>query len=160
MTKSFKRLVFLNTVISNNKKLFKPGAIINRETFISLCNLSEVKNKQDFKEYQRVNLSIVSTQNQLNVLLRESGLYIKSKNYYSSFTILKKDQLKNKIINYSSSTDRLKSTTNRILDKTAEKLKNKEWGKYKKLDIYELQNLYNYEVTERHTRTIKRVTRL
>lgn len=71
-------------------KLLEPGKSMTRKQFIRLASkLDPVLSSMDPNSH-RFNLRLVSAQARFNKVLMDSGLYLKSKDYYTRFNVLER----------------------------------------------------------------------
>ena len=157
LTKAQQRLAQYNDIIANNKNLFKVGSTMDRKQFVKLFNIQNIKHTGSYQEIHRSNLKLVAVQQDVNKLMRENGLYFKSGDYYSHFSVAKKEPTKNTIIRYSSEVDINKNCTERLYAKMDQRVKAGTWGKYNKLNSQAISHIGNYKPTARHVNTINRV---
>lgn len=152
------RLVDYNNILTCNKGLFKAGRSISRDTFINLFGVEDIVNVGTYEELQKSNLKLVSVQKEINMLMRENGLYLKSKNYYKEFKVVEKGPTTGEILRYSGGVDVFTGCTNRLADKMEERLGKNTWGHYNKVPAKDIAQLPMYSTSRRHNKMYKRVT--
>jgi hypothetical protein len=150
------RLVTYNSIIVANLSKFSTGSVLSRVHFTKLFNIPNIMHTGTYSQVHSSNLKLLQAQMEINVLMRENGLYMKSKNYYDSFVVVDKKTTKNTIIRYSSEVDVYNSCTTRLENKMKTRVASKTWGSYSNVSTTSIQNLSNKPST-RHTKTIKRV---
>ncbi|AGM47221.1 hypothetical protein AD45P2_00250 [Alteromonas phage vB_AmaP_AD45-P2] len=151
------RLKRYNDIIAKNKKLFAAGSTLTRDKFVSLFAVPDVVTAGNYVDVQRSNLRLVTAQTEINMLMRENGLYIRSKDYYSSFHVVEKKQTKNVIARYSSEVDVNRHCVSRLEMSFANKVKSNNWGQYDQLTEQQILNLDTAFVSRRHESVIKRL---
>ena len=151
------RLQAYNKIIARNKKLFQQGKSISCETFANLFGLEDIVTVGTYKELHRSNLRLVTLQNELNLLMRENGLYIHSTNYYTTFTVSERNVAKSTAIRYSSTVDVAKSCTQRLSDNYIQRVKDDTWGTYNKLSVAQIDDLLEPVTSTRHERVKSRI---
>ena len=159
LTKKQKRLLKYNDIITRNKRLFKPGCVFYREELAAFFGILDIESEGDYKKIHRSNLKLVQLQTELNLLMREKGLYIQSSDYYSQFEIVNQTRTKSTVVRYSSEVDINSYCTTRLEAKLTERLQNNTWGKYNKIDKNTILNLGKnyYCYSPRHSATIERM---
>lgn len=157
LTAKQQRLVQYNDIITRNKKLFKPGCTLSRKDFVALFAIQNIQTKGAYAKVHRSNLKLVQVQMEINMLMRENGLYLKSNDYYSSFSVAEKKQAKNTIIRYSAEVDINNYCTTRLENKLKERVTAGTWGTYKKVASGIIANMSHNYKTLRHSATINRV---
>ena len=160
LTNKQQRLIEYNQILTKNKAMFKSGQSITRDTLVDLFSIENVVNHGSYQEIQRANLNIVAAQGDINRLLRESGLYLRSKGYYSHFKVLPYEQTKEKAASYSSEVDRFTSTTDRIIAKMEDRVSANTWGTYNKVPKSTIDEINSYSPSKRHKRALKRINQL
>ena len=150
------RLSAYNDIICKNRFKFKAGFIFNRDEFIDAFGLTGIPKKGNYATMHRGNLKLVSAQQEINTLLRESGMYLKSSHYYSLFTICEKERTKGEVKRYSTSVDRNEATTDRLVD--CMEARGKRWGTYLKVPKRNIASLNNHQPTARHEKVKTRLT--
>lgn len=151
------RLDHYNRVITKNKSKFKTGSTFSRDDLVQLFNVQDIVNTGNYVDIQRSNLKLVTVQMEINMLMRENGLYLASKNYYSQFTVLKKKATKKTVIRYSAEVDINKVCTTRLEAKLKERVTNNTWGTYNKVSTARISTMGSTTPSIRHERTINRV---
>lgn len=151
------RLINYNKIITANKFKLKAGMELTRDEFVNMFGITGIVNHGHYMSIQESNLKLVSVQNEINMLMRENGLYMKSKNYYSKFVVATKDFTKNTIIRYSSEVDRCEAVATRLEARMVTRLQNKNWGLYNKVDNKTIGSIGKFTDSVRHATTKHRV---
>ena len=160
LTKKQLRLLRYNDIIVKNKKLFKAGQYLTRDAFIRLFNIQGVVSSGTYEEMHRSNLKLVTAQTEINMLMRENGLYIASEDYYQFFNVVNKDRVKAEVVRYSAGIDINNACTGRLEAKLKTRTQANTWGVYNKVPRSEIERMGNYKETVRHTRVKKRVSQI
>lgn len=150
------RLVAYNNIILANLKKFSTGSSVSRKKFVKMFNIPNIVHTGTYAKVHTSNLALLKAQTEINVLMRENGLYLKSQDYYTNFLVLDKKATKTNIIRYSSEVDINHSCTQRLENKMKTKVASKTWGEYSDVSTASIQNL-SHKPSARHTRTIQRV---
>ena len=150
------RLVDYNNIIVANLSKFRSGSSLCRKEFVKLFNITAIVNVGTYSQVHTSNLKLLQVQTELNVLMRENGLYLKSQDYYSKFLVLDKKATKTNIIRYSSEVDINTSCTTRLENRMKNRVSSKTWGHYSAVSTSSIQNLAHVP-SVRHSRTIQRV---
>ncbi len=150
------RLTSYNNIISKNRSKYKAGFIFSRDEFISAFGLTGIPKRGNYPTMHKGNLKLLAAQQEINELLRESGMYMKSSNYYSEFVITKKEPTKGEITRYSAAVDRNEACTERLTDKMEER--GTRWGSYLKVPARNIASLGKFKQTDRHERVKTRLT--
>jgi hypothetical protein len=152
------RLLDYNQIIVNNMSQFTSGSVLSRKKFVKLFNLKDIKNKGSYAKVHRSNLRLLKAQVEINQLMRESGLYIQSRDYYTSFQVLEKDSTKKAILRYSAEVDTNTACTNRLEDTMKSRVQSKTWGIYSNVSTQTIETMKDKPKTLRHKRKIQRVS--
>jgi hypothetical protein len=155
-----KRLSFYNDILTYNKSLFRAGRSISRRDFVKLFNISNIVHNGTYEEIQRANLALVAAQQEINMLMRENGLYMKSENYYGSFKVVEKDNTKNTILRYSGGVDVFNGCTSRLEVKMKERVNANTWGRYNRVSQSVIAQMPLYQESTRHKRARIRVSQI
>lgn len=155
-SKRIQRLTSYNNIISKNRSKYKAGFRFSRDEFISAFGLPAFPKRGNYATMHKASLKLVAAQQEINELLRESGMYLKSTNYYSEFVITKKEPTKGEITRYSAAVDRNEACTARLADKMEER--GSRWGTYLKVPARQIASLGKFEATERHEAVKTRLT--
>lgn len=150
------RLTNYNNIISKNRTKYKAGFRFSRDEFIDAFGLTGIPKRGNYPTMHKGNLKLVAAQQEINELLRESGMYLKSSNYYSEFMITKKEPTKGEITRYSSAVDRNEASAQRLADRM--EARGSRWGTYLKVPTRNIASLGSYELSERHKKVITRIT--
>jgi hypothetical protein len=156
LTTKQQRLVNYNNIIVANLSKFKTGSVLSRKDFVKLFNITSVVDQGSYAVVHNSNLKLLKAQIEINVLMRENGLYLKSQDYYTNFLVLDKKATKKNIVRYSSEVDINTSCTTRLETKMKNRVNNKTWGSYFNVPTTSIQNLA-HKPSDRHARTIQRV---
>lgn len=151
------RLKKYNDIIVKNKKQFKAGQSLTRAEFIELFNIEIQQNNKSYEDVHKDNLKLVAAQNELNLLMRENGLYLRSSNYYQNFHIVDKEQTKNQVIRYSSEVDVNRACTTRLESNLGDRVRAGTWGTYNKVSDDTIKNMSTTTKSKRHENTRIRV---
>ena len=156
------RMLGFNDVIAKNKAKFIPGKKFTRKQFIKLFKLTSIVDGKTIPEMMRSNLDLVSFQTEINKLMRENGLYIASKNYYTEFHVAPINKTKDTVVRYSAEVDINRICTNRLEDRLTARVKNNTWGNYNKLPrplVLALASR-NGSLSTRHDHVVERMSDL
>lgn len=151
------RLLAYNKTITSFKAKFKAGKVMTREDFVDLFNIPDIVHKGTYAEVHRSNLRLVQAQTEINVLMRENGLYLSSRDYYSEFYVRDMDYTKAAIKRLSANVDICNAYATRLEDRMVKRIKNGNWGTYNKVKPSYINNMGFPEPSPRHKATIKRV---
>jgi hypothetical protein len=160
LTTKEQRLMRYNDIITKYKKYFKAGHSLTRKQFVQLFGISNIKHTGTYEEVHRSNLRLVSAQVEINMLMRENGLYLASSDYYQNFSVGTKERTKREVVRYSSEIDINNNCTTRLEDKLTSRVKAGTWGTYNKVPSGTIKRLSSYSETPRHTRTRVRVKQI
>jgi len=151
------RLKRYNDVIVKNKKQFKAGQSLTRAELIKLFNIQIPQNNKSYEDEHKANLRLVAAQNELNLLMRENGLYLRSSDYYQNFHVVDKEQTKNQVIRYSSEVDVNRACTTRLESSLVNRVRAGTWGTYNKVSDDTIKNMSTTSESKRHKNTRIRV---
>ncbi len=151
------RLANINTILVNNSAVIQSGLTLSREEFIELFDIEDVVNIGDYQKVHRSNLKLLSMQTDINLLLRESGLYMTSEEYYSYFHIMEKENTKQTILRYSSEVDICKTSTDNLENCMVSRTKSKTWGHYANVSTETIKSITKKPKSVRHIRKINRL---
>lgn len=157
LTKKQQRLVAYNDIITKNKSAFKAGMSMDRADFIAMFNIQGIVDKGKYKDIQNSNLRLVQAQSEINMLMRENGLCMKSKDYYSKFLVADKEATKNTIIRYSSEIDRYDDRAMDLENRMDARIQRKTWGTYNRVNAKLIPALGKFSSSNRHENTKNRV---
>mgnify|MGYP001062692965 CR=1 FL=1 len=157
MTEKQLRLKAYNDIIVKNKKFFRAGQNLSRSQFIAMFNIPLLATSNDYEELHRDNLRLVAAQTEINMLMRENGLYLRSSNYYQNFSIVDKERTKAEVLRYSSEVDINRACTTRLETKLTERVRAGTWGTYNRVSDQDIANMGNHTETRRHKNTRVRV---
>ena len=115
LTKKQLRLKKYNNIIVQNRKYFKSGVTLTRREFVKMFSIKGIVHKGNYKDVHKANLELVHTQAEINALMRENGLYLKSKDYYGEFSIANKTKVKSTVARFSKEIDVYSSCTDRLI---------------------------------------------
>ena len=87
-------------IVNNNPSLFKPGNVISGSTLGTLLNIAPAITPI-YKDIARYNMCLLSGYTKLNKELAKRGVYIKAKNYYSTFHVLGTPDTEKVVASYS-----------------------------------------------------------
>lgn len=132
-TKKQQRLMAYNDVITKNKKRFKAGVTLTRNEFINLFGITGIVSRGNYKNVHRSNMKLVQAQTEINMLMRENGLNMRSSDYYSEFKVSDKERTKNTIVRYGAEVDRFNSCVSRLADTMEARVNKKTWGTYNRV---------------------------
>jgi hypothetical protein len=149
LTKKQLRLEIYNSILVRNKKLFVPGAYLTRGQFIRLFKIEGIISNGSFEDVLKCNVKLMQVQSEINLLLRESGLVLRSESYYSFFNVLEKANLKKHIISVSRRIDKNTTDVERLTEQFQTKTQDKTWGNYDDA-LNVIPTLNQYPVSERH----------
>lgn len=157
LTKKQERLKVYNKIITKNRKLLKAGATLTRAQFTKMFKIAGITNKGAYEKVHRSNLQLVGVQAELNVLMRENGLYLKSSDYYNEFSIASKDSVKSTVERFSKEVDIYYACTNRLIDKVEKRTSAGTWGTYNNVPVSTISTMGSISHSNRHLRTITRL---
>ena len=152
-----KKLIEYNKIITQNKKLFKTGSKISRFKFASIFKVKGIRGKRTPQEYMSASLELVKTQTLANVLMRENGLYIRSKNYYSSFEVAELPKTKNTVVRYSAEVEINSVCTKRLETKLTERENEGTWGYYRSVPKNQILRMTGRASSPRHEGVCQRM---
>lgn len=155
LTQKHIRLFRYNSIITRNKAKFEAGMKLTRKQFVRMFSIRGIVHEGTYKDVHRSNLRLVQVQKELNVLMRENGLYIQSRDYYSEFLVQSKNATKNTVKRYSRGIDLTSAMTDRLDARMEERCKEGTWGTYRPVDVLETQA--HIEPSRNHLRTSERV---
>jgi hypothetical protein len=155
--KKYNRLKAYNDIITKNKKSFKAGVTVSRANFITMFGLKGIVDTGNYKDVHKSNLKLVKAQTEINKLMNQSGLHVKSSDYYSEFTISNKERTKNEITRYSAKVERNLMATSTLENQMNLRLQRKNWGTYNRLKATTIRNLDNTPTSPRHQAVLNRV---
>lgn len=160
LTKKQERLLKYNDIITRNKKFFRPGSVFNRDELALFFSLSDIVSKGSYKKVHKANLKLVQLQTEINLLMRENGLYMRSSDYYTKFEVVNKKRTKAAVIRYSAEVDINRYCTTRLEARLKEKENNNNWGTYNKVPVETILSFNNNTslLSKRHIATIQRMS--
>jgi hypothetical protein len=146
LTQKHLRLQQYNQILTSSKKLFKPGSTFTRDQFVKLFALSIPATSflTSFKAHQRANLTLVKAQAEINYLLRQSGLNMKSCDYYNSFYIQSKEGTKNTILNMLEKSEVHAANNTVMVERLKARVTRNNWGTYNKVPQKTISRLKPY----------------
>lgn len=156
LTVKQQRLVDYNSIIVANMNKFKAGSVLSRKRFTKLFKIPGIVHKGSYAKVHRSNLRLVQAQTEINALMAQNGLYMKSENYYENFVVVDKKRTKQTIVRYSAEVDVNKACTTRLENNMKSRIISKTWGYYSNVSSAQIKSLSNKQ-TLRHSRTIQRV---
>lgn len=145
-----------NEIILANKAKFTPGKTITRKQLVKMFKIPGINHKGAYPKVHRSNLALLNVQMDINVLLRENGLYLQSKDYYTKFVIAEKLATKKTIVRYSAEVDVNRRCAVRLEARMKSRVQAKSWGTYQDVPDNDIASLNNPQ-TVRHAKTIQRV---
>lgn len=157
LTKKQTRLKLYNDIIVQNRKHFKSGITLTRRQFVKMFNIKGIVHKGNFKDVHKANLELVHVQAEVNTLMRENGLYLKSKDYYSEFSIATKTKVKSTVARFSKEVDVYSACADRLISNVEKRTTAGTWGTYRKVPLYTIAKLGEIRDSKRHLRTITRL---
>jgi len=152
------RLMMFNDIITKNKKAFRSGKFLTKDAFIKLFRINYNTGSGTYAEIHRANLKLVQYQTEINMLMRENGLYLRSEDYYEFFRIGNKDRVKTEVIRYSAEVDINRACTTRLENNLKTRVKAGTWGTYNRVPNSVIEQMDTYSETKRHIKTKHRVT--
>ena len=117
-------------VIAKYAKRFSVGGKLTRKQMTKWFKVQDVVHEGTAEAIQKSNLRLVQAQTDINNLLRPSGLYLRSRNYYSEFYIADKDETKRAVLNYQSKSTAHRCCSDELEDAMGETIANGTWGSY------------------------------
>lgn len=157
LTKKQQRLKDYNDIIMLNRKSFKAGTTLTRRQFTKMFNIKGVVHKGNYKDVHKSNLILLKVQADVNALMRENGLYLKSKNYYGEFSIVNKSRVKSTVARFSKEVDVYRACTNRLITNVEKRTNAGTWGTYRRVPLASISKMGEVSDSKRHLRTIKRL---
>lgn len=151
------RLKNYNDIIVLNRKKFKSGLTLTRRQFVKMFGIKGVVHKGNFKDVHKSNLYLVKVQVEINTLMRENGMYLKSKDYYGEFTIVSKAKVKSTVARFSKEVDVYSSCTTRLIDNVEKRTNAGTWGTYRRVPLHAISRLGSVNDSKRHVDTITRL---
>ena len=130
MTKTALTQVQYAKVIAKYAKCFSVGGKLTRKQMTNWFKVKDVVHEGTAAAVQKSNLRLVHAQAAINKLLRPSGLYLRSRNYYSEFYIANKDETKRTVLNYQSKSTAHRCCSDELEDAMGETIADGTWGKY------------------------------
>lgn len=152
-----RKLAYYNDIITRNKAQFAAGQSMTRQDFVNMFGLVNIVNQGTAKQITESNLALVNAYTTINMLMRENGLVIKSRDYYSFFDVLTKPSTKNELERMSDKIDRVTAKTERFVDKMEQRVQAKTWRTYNRVPTQDILTLGKYNNTRRHGKVLKRV---
>jgi len=149
LTKKQQRLVKYNDIITRNKKYFKTGQYFTRDAFIRMFELG-LPSEGDYKTMTKANLDLVQAQTEINLLMRENGLYIRSADYYSEFHVAEKAKTKRTVLRYRKESEVMGSCNSRLKGCMQERINAGTWGTYNKVSIDRIRGMKPYDPSEEY----------
>lgn len=117
-------------IINKNQHRFAAGQVIYRRTLCKLFRLKNIIHTGEFTQVQRSNLALVGVQAEINKILSDSGLRLKSENYYSRFVVCDKEQTKGAILAQQERADAHKECSDSLERGMGAMIKAGTWGTY------------------------------
>lgn len=124
------KTISYSAIVQKNKDRFTAGKHLTRRQFAKMFRVKGIVHEGEYSDVQKSNLVLVGIQAAVNKVLSECGLYLRSKNYYSKFCIVDKDQTKGAILGYQEKSDAHKDASNRLESNMAQRIKAGTWGTY------------------------------
>ena len=99
----------IDKILSLNRAKLRTGKVISRAVLIDMFSIPNVsKDPNDagsLTEMQKENLRLIKFQARVNNLMSESGLHLKSRNYYTVFKVGVKERTKKEIVRHAGKID-------------------------------------------------------
>ena len=130
MTKTALTQVQYAKVIAKYTKRFSVGGKLTRKQMTNWFKVKDVVHEGTAAAVQKSNLQLVHVQAAINKLLRPSGLYLRSRNYYSEFYIANKDETKRAVLNYQGKSAAHRCCSDELEDAMGETIADGTWGSY------------------------------
>jgi hypothetical protein len=144
LTKKELRVLELNRAISANRELFTLGNTITEDQFLTMFNLPALTSFTAVAEVMRHSLRKVKVQGEVNKLLSMRGLYLKSCEFGSTYFLLSKKGLENKLDSYQAQAYRRKESQMRLSEGII-----KHKSKWEKLSLEEItivsQSVFDFD---------------
>lgn len=153
-----KRLKEINQIITANKHKFKTGNVFTAEEFGFMFGYYGVTTKGSYKNVQRSNLKLVSIQGDVNQLMRENGLYLRSRNYYSFFEVCDIEKTKNTVLRYRAEADNTAVYNQDLLNTLQMRHSNNNWGTYNKVTVGRIKAIVDRKPSAAFVSQAKRLT--
>jgi len=149
LTKKQQRMIKYNEIIAKNKTAFKAGKFFTRNDFIKIFELV-IPSTGTHKEMTKANLDLVQAQAEINMLMRENGLYIRSRDYYSEFHVSEKAKTKRTVLRYRKESDVMDHCGDRLKACMGQRIKAGTWGTYNKVPISRIRGMRPYDPSEEY----------
>lgn len=159
-TKSQLRAYLQNLAIKRNQTSFKPGSIISANELAEMFHIPVPALTGSYEHMHQEKMRMVKLQNQINKLLRPSGLYLKSRQYYKYFTVVDKATTKAQVERMSASVDRLTTKADELEQGMRSATDKGSWGTYTKLKHEQVNEQLEDTTSKRHERVVKRLARI
>lgn len=117
-------------IVQKNKDRFTAGKRLTRRQFTKMFRVKSIVHEGEYADVQKSNLALVSVQAAVNKVLSECGLYMRSRDYYTDFYIVDKDQTKGAILGYQEKSEAHKTASNRLESNMGQRIKAGTWGTY------------------------------
>ena len=127
----------IDKILSKNRTQLRAGKALTRAELITMFEVKDVSKdssrKATFAALQKENLKLVALQSNINALMSRSGLYLKSKDYYSTFEVKNKKETKGEIVRHAGKID-IADVLEITLDKgMVTRLSAGTWGTYNRV---------------------------
>lgn len=153
-----KRLKEINQIITANKQKFKSGKIFTAEEFGFMFGYYGVTTRGSYKAMQKSNLKLVAIQGDVNKLMRENGLYLRSRNYYSFFEVCDIKQTKNTVLRYRAEADNTSTYNQDLLSNLQMRHDKDNWGTYNKVAVDRIKAIVDRQPSPSFKAQAKRLT--
>lgn len=150
------RLSLYNLTLTRCKAKFKPGTVFTAQELATMFYQVCPKRKGSYEQIHAENMRMLRLQQELNSLLRASGMYLRSSNYYKYFTVVDKAATKAQVERMSASIDRLQVHSAEL----EEGIKSRKWGTFKKQSKDQLGQLVQPITSTRHDKLVGRLSRI
>ncbi len=130
MTKAEKQKAHYEKVMAKRIERFSVGGKMTRRQLVKWFNLKDIVHEGTAQEVQASNLRLVQAQTVINSILRSSGLYLRSRNYYSNFYIANKEETKQAVLNHQTKSTMQRVCSEQLEDAMHEQVVAGAWGKY------------------------------
>jgi len=115
-------------IMNKHPHRFQTGSVIKRRTFCKLFRIKGVIHSGPFDEIQRANLKLVGVQADVNNILRQSGLVMKSRDYYSEFYIANLKETGETVLAHQEKAEAHKRCSNDLEKAVISRLRAGTWG--------------------------------
>lgn len=124
------KTISYSAIVQKNQDRFAVGKRLTRRQFAKMFRVKGIVHEGEYVEVQKSNLTLVGVQAAVNKVLSECGLYLRSRNYYTDFYIVGKEQTKGTILSYQDKSEAHKNASDRLESNMGQRIKAGTWGTY------------------------------